>query len=84
MAQFVLVINQASVDAFDKTMNIVNASAGKIKFIPNAVSYGASVTTTGMTGPDEKALYHGIRLEFNDDAVDKASEILKVFAQVKT
>jgi hypothetical protein len=79
MAKFVVVINEVSVSGFEKIMSIVSTSGGQVKFIPQAVSQSGINTQYSMTGPDDKGLYHYLRIEFDDKGLDKAVDVLKSF-----
>jgi hypothetical protein len=78
MANFVLVVNQVPIAGLDKIMGIVSSANGAIKFIPNNTT-GHTVTTPGMSGPDNSGSYNIVRLEFDHAQVGKAAEILKIF-----
>ncbi|HEX3154462.1 MAG TPA: hypothetical protein VHV32_07535 [Candidatus Angelobacter sp.] len=80
MAHFVLVINQVPIAGFEKILSIVASSGNQIKFIPHSTNQNGVNTQNGMTGPNDKGLYDIIRLEFDHGIVDKAAEILKIFA----
>ena len=88
MAQFVLVSSGISNSQFEKSMEILNKSAGKVTFVPQAIQNQNGVTTPGMSShkitapaPDQEVdILNAVRFEWTESGADFGSEIVKVQA----
>jgi hypothetical protein len=88
MAQFVLVSSGISNSQFEKSMEIMNRSDGKITFVPQAIQNQNGVTTPGMSShkttaeapAKEEEILNAVRFEWTESGADFGSEIVKVLA----
>jgi hypothetical protein len=88
MAQFVLVSSGISNAQFEKSMEIMNRSDGKITFVPQAIRDQNGVTTPGMSShkatadapAQEGEILNTVRFEWTESGADFGSEIVKVLA----
>ena len=88
MAQFVLVSSGISNSQFEKSMEIMNKSAGKVTFVPQPVQNQNGVTTPGMSShktnaqapAHEEDILNAVRFEWTESGADFGSEIVKVLA----
>jgi hypothetical protein len=88
MAQFVLVSSGIGNSQFEKSMEIMNRSDGRVRFVPQAVQNQNGVTTPGMSShkpvdqaPDQAGeILNAVRFEWTESGADFGSEIVKVLA----
>jgi len=82
MAQFVLVANGASNVDFEKAMEVKIKSAGKVKFVPQAVGQGATgghnVVTGSMNSANE--ILSSVRFEWDQSGHQFGAEIVNALA----
>lgn len=83
MAQFTLVASEVSGPNFQKAMDVVNKSGGRLVFVPQQTSQHGIQTqsmSSGKANPNAQETYQNIRFEWQHDAADLGAELTKALA----
>jgi hypothetical protein len=80
MAYFTLVMNEVTIEQFEKTLEIKNRAGQKIKFIPQGGQQNQAPSLVGSQNmfTNQTGSLQVIRYEWSDDGVHFGIEILKV------
>ena len=84
MAQFILVATGVSGSQFQKAMEVVNKSKGKLSLVPQQTA-NHGITSPGMSStrpnnPGTEETYQNIRFEWQHDAADLGAEVIQALA----
>jgi hypothetical protein len=85
VAQFILVITEATTDQYLKLVETVDRSNGTVKLRPEAVPQGTNnghgVVTSSMSSslPGGKIGFANIRVEWAESGAKHGAEIVKIF-----
>lgn len=87
LKNFSLLVNGLTTDELEHVLAIQKKSQDKVRFMPQAVGGQQGVSTVIQNvgnPPKQVVVYNNVRIEWTDDALEFAHELLGLFVHEKT